>query len=466
MENKFKKNIYRAFLILSAVFIFGLVLLGISSGIAFMNSGADRSSILNLDVDMKTAYMPHVILEDGNNEGRAIDSTVFEKLQRDYLNSWYTRNEALKYNDPILLKDYYTDSAYVKLKRIIELNRSKGVSVEQTTLSHRISLDFYSADGRIAVISDRNVELFRKLYKDGQTVNKSKDTSNYQVVLFLEDNFWRIRHFLRKSALSFTGSAIPELKTFDTEIHAIKGVNYYPKDQAWKMFGERFDLKTISADFKKIKAMGLNTIRIFVPYKEFGAADVSEKHLQQIHQMMDLSASHKIRVILTLFDFSGNYDLADWTLSFRHGRTIVSALKDHPALLGWDLKNEPDLDFENRGKERVLDWLQQLSRIVRSIDRNHPVTIGWSNERAATLLHSEVDYISFHYYGNTAEFQKIYLDLKRSSEGKSVVLQEYGLSSYSGFWNLFSGSDKKQSDYHAEMQKHLEKQHVPFLFWT
>lgn len=466
MDKKFSKNIYRGLLILSAVFIYGLVLLGISSAIAFMNSGADRSSILNLDADIKAVYMPHVIIEEGNNEGRAIDPAGFEKLQRDYLNSWYTRNEAFKFNDPILLKDYYTDSAYVKLKRIIELNRSNGVSVEQTTLTHRISLDFYSADGRLAVISDRNVELYRKLNIDGQAVSKSKDTSNYQVVLFLEDNFWRIRHFLRKSTSSSIGSAIPELENFDTEIHAIKGVNYYPKDQAWKMFGEGFDLQTISADFKKIKAMGLNTIRIFVPYKEFGAADVSEKHLKQLHQLMDLSASHEIRVIVTLFDFYGNYDLADWTLSFHHGRTIVSTLKDHPALLGWDLKNEPDLDFENRGKERVLGWLQELSRIVRSIDRNHPVTIGWSNARAATLLHSEVDYISFHYYGNTAGFQKSYLELKRSSAGKSVVLQEYGQSSYDGLWNFFAGSAKKQSDYHAEMQKLLAKHEVPFLFWT
>ncbi len=466
MENKINKNIYRGLLILSAVAIYGLVLLGISSAIAFMNSGADRSFMLNLDVEMKSVYRPQVSIETGQNEGRGIDATGLRKLQRDYLNSWYTRNEAFKYNDPILLKDYHTDSAYAKLKRIIELNRSTGVIVEQTTLSHNISLDFYSADGRLAVISDRDVELYRKVNKNGQIVSNTKDSSNFQVVLFLEDNYWRVRHFLRKYSSSPIESDTIAVKNFDTQVHKIKGVNYYPKDRAWKMFGAGFDPKTIGLDMIKVKEMGLNTVRIFVPYEEFGAEEVSDQHLQQLLRFMNITASHDIRVIVTLFDFYGNYDLSDWTLSLRHGRTVVNALKDHPALLGWDLKNEPDLDFKNRGKERVLAWLKELNAMVKSIDPNHPVTIGWSNATAATLLSSEVDYISFHYYGSISEFQTSYQVLKSSSSGKSVILQEYGLSSYSGIWNLFSGSEIKQADYHAEMQELLAKNQVPFLFWT
>lgn len=41
---------------------------------------------------------------------------------------------------------------------------------------------------------------------------------------------------------------------------------------------------------------------------------------------MSLKAE-KLKVIVTLFDFYGDYSVLDWTLNQRHAETIVAALK-------------------------------------------------------------------------------------------------------------------------------------------
>lgn len=466
MLSPWTTRIRRGIIILAAVLLNGLILLGIGSVFVFLNSGADRSSILHLDMEIKSVYRPNTTLDSIPNSGRPIDATARGMIVRDYMNAWYTRNEALRFNDPLLMRDYYTDSAYAKIERIIDLNRKTRVHVAQTTLDHNISIDFYSEDGKLATLSDNNVELYRQVWQDGSLQAESKDTSDYSVALILEDNSWRIRHILRSEATP--SEETKDIDPIDTlqSITGIKGVNYYPKDQPWNMFGADFDLIAVTSDFGKIREMGLNTIRIFIPYEEFGGPDIKPGHLDQLKQVMDAAETEGIKVLLTLFDFYGNYDLSDWTLTFEHAQVLVQALKDHPALLAWDIKNEPDLDFENRGKPRVLAWLRELSALVNSLDREHPVTIGWSDAGAASLLHNEVDIISFHYYGEADLFRSEYEELKRSVPGKPILLQEYGLSSYSGIWNLFSGSEGAQAAYYKTIQEVVSEFEIPFLFWT
>ncbi|GAW89159.1 glycosyl hydrolase family 5 [Flavobacterium psychrophilum] len=52
-----------------------------------------------------------------------------------------------------------------------------------------------------------------------------------------------------------------------------------------------------------------------------------------------------------MFDFYSDYTLESWTLTSRHAEKIVSEFKKHKAVLAWDIKNEPNLDFENRNKK-------------------------------------------------------------------------------------------------------------------
>ena len=170
--------------------------------------------------------------------------------------------------------------------------------------------------------------------------------------------------------------------------------------------------------------------------------------------------------MITLFDFYGDYSVLNWTLNRKHAKIIVSTFKDHPALIAWDIKNEPDLDFKSRGKIEVISWLKNITSLVQSIDKKHPVTIGWSNAKDAIILKDKVDFISFHYYNKSVDFKKTYTSLKKETASKQVIVTEFGTTSYKGFWKPFGSSEEKQSAYYKYMQEQLYDQKVSFMSWT
>ncbi len=466
MKSKWNKNIYRSLLILSFLGINAMIIYGISSVWAYLNSGADKSSILHIQGNIEETYLPEVQWEDLENPGRPIETQTLKEIQNDYLRSWYVRNIALSNNDSYGVADYYTDSMRVKIDRVLDLNKQHNTSVKQTSLAHHPSLDFYSADGSLVVFTDRDVETYKEIWQNDQMILKKKDTSSYKVLMLLEDGFWRIRHMVEIEEPNEEVQSSSKNNTSQFDIAKMKGLNYYPGKSAWDTFGSNFNKEVIANDFAQIRKMGLNSVRVFVPYEEFGKASVSDEKMAKMKIMFDLANNENLKVLVTLFDFYGNYELMDWTLTHRHAETIVKALKDHPALLGWDLKNEPDLDFESRGKELVLAWLEEMSKRVKKWDPNHPVTIGWSSPEAAILLGEKIDFISFHYYQDPSDFLGKYEALKDRVGDRPILLGEYGYSSYSGIWNAFLGSEQKQADYYKEMQLQLNEEKIPYLFWT
>lgn len=46
------------------------------------------------------------------------------------------------------------------------------------------------------------------------------------------------------------------------------------------------------------------------------------------------------------------------------------------------------------------------------------------------------------------------------------MVTEFGLSSYSGFWNLYTGSEEKQEAYYKNMQQQFKKDSISFMSWT
>jgi hypothetical protein len=62
-------------------------------------------------------------------------------------------------------------------------------------------------------------------------------------------------------------------------------------------------------------------------------------------------------------------------------------------------------------------------------------------------------------------FETDFKTLKEQSLNKPLVLQEFGLSSYSGIWNLFGSSKAKQAEYHKKMQAIFKKDSLAFLSW-
>jgi hypothetical protein len=467
MKNKLTKNIYWFLLVASFLAINAFILYGIGAALSYLNTGADKSSMLHLEAPMGKVYAPKVTWGNIANPGRPMEKPTLQEIQRDYLNAWHVRNIAFKKNDRYGISDFYTDSARARVFEHIDLNIENNNWFKGTSLEHFPELDFYSEDGTLVVFTDKEVERYQEVYEGDELIFKEKDTTSYQIMMLLEDGFWRIRHLQEIETEKIKRPAIDrDIDTILQTVKDIKGINYYPQKTPWDTFGKKFNDTIIGKDFSVIKNMGLNTIRIFIQYEDFGKADVKLEKLERLKKTMDLALENDLKVMITLFDFYGDYDITNWTLTHRHAEKIVNALKDHPALLGWDIKNEPDLDFDSRGTQRVLSWLREMNSKIKQWDTNHPITIGWSSPEAAVHMADEVDFVSYHFYRGVDEFLSAHNELKSVVTNKPLVLQEYGYSSYNGFWNMYLGSDEQQVDYYKTMQGELADAGIPFIFWT
>lgn len=456
------KNIMRTILIASYIMLVALIISGVSALFSYLNTGADRSKMLHTEIKKVEQYLPTINWEPLQNEGRPMDNENLNALQNDYLDAWYVKQIAYKTNKTAGIKDYYTDSARENLFAFIDLNKAQDITIEATTLKHNPTLEFFSEDGQMAVITDRNVIEYKRVFKANKLVLETTETSTYQMVFLLEDGFWRIRHLVKEEADIYN----KQPKQIAVDSLNIKGINYYPQANPWDMFGNAFSTDTIAKDFKIIKDAGLNSVRLFVQYEDFGKAAIDYKKVDKLKQTLDMAAANNLKVVLTLFDFYGDYNVMSWTLNQRHAEGIVNAVKDHKALLAWDIKNEPNLDFESRGKDNVIAWLDNMIDLVKEIDTVHPVTIGWSNTESATILKDKVDFISFHYYEDLEQLDEAITTMKKEIPNKPLVLQEFGMSSYSGLWKPFGSSDEDQANYHKKIQEQIAANNLQFMSWT
>ncbi|QCX39905.1 glycosyl hydrolase family 5 [Aureibaculum algae] len=456
------RNILRSVLVLSYIALIVFILFGISSLYSYLNTGADRSSMLRTEIKKIDQYLPQLEWASLKNEGRVMDDQTLYAIQNDYLDAWYVKHVAFKTNTLTGINDYYTKTARKNIIKFIKQNNDKNISIEGTTLRHHPTLDFFSEDGKLAVITDKDVVEYKRIYQDETIVLENTEKSTFKIILLLEDGLWRIRHIIKEESVDNKNNFKPASINFNE----IRGINYYPQDSPWDMFGDKYDTSIIEKDFKIIKNSGLNSIRIFVPYEDFGKAHVKPGKLNKLNQVLDLAQSENLKVVVTLFDFFGDYSVLNWTLNQHHASAIVYALKDHKALLGWDIKNEPNLDFESRGKTNVIAWLDNMIDLVKSVDSIHPVTIGWSNTQSTSILKDKVDIVSFHYYEDLEKLDTAIKTMRIEIPNKPLVLQEFGISSYSGLWKPFGSSDEDQANYHKKIQEIIALNKLQFMSWT
>lgn len=456
------KILIRTILVTTYIMVIGVVLFLISGILSYLNTGADRSKMLHTQVFKERVYQPKITWKKDGNEGRKISEQVVNEIEKNYLDAWYVKQVAYKENNIKGVEDFYTKSVRKNIYKNITDNKKKDISVIATTLSHNPDILFYSEDGKLVVLEDKNVVEYKKVMHQKQQIIETTELNNYKHILLLEDGFWRVRHTVKEASSNY----LKTIKATKTDTLQIKGINYYPKETPWNFYSDDFNITVIKNDFKLLKKIGLNSIRIFVPYEDFGKSNVKKEKLKKLEMVLDAAAKHHLKVVVTLFDFYGNYDVLDWTLTYKHAKTIVETFKNHNSILAWDLKNEPDLDFNSRGKDKVIAWLENLLILVKSIDKKHPITIGWSNIASATILKDKLDYVSFHYYEEVHQFERQYLELKNKIPNKPLILQEFGLSSYRGFWRPFASSEKKQADYHKTIQDIIAKNNINFMSWT
>ena len=272
----------------------------------------------------------------------------------------------------------------------------------------------------------------------------------------------------------------------------VRGLNYiHPStarlpDCAALQFGADascpWDQVPISADLDRLRAQGINTVRIFLNYYVFGGAraadpnysmDAALAHLDTFLAEATRRDIYVLPVLLAKYpqdrfraeDVAGAIEL--------HVRPVVQHLAGKPGLLGWDLFNEIDLggpvdqrcwDWDNAdfplcfplANER-LHFIKAIHDEVKRLDPAHLTTVSlgfgknyFRPEKADLRLADVVDFFSFHYYDNDpydsgryaahwyygkgfpADLQRAIDELHALQLGKPIVVSELGFPTGDG----------------------------------
>ena len=105
----------------------------------------------------------------------------------------------------------------------------------------------------------------------------------------------------------------------------------------------------------------------------------------------------------------------------------------HEAIAVWDLKNAPDLDGEASGGSINVDaWLTRVASVVRRLDPDTPVTVGWSSQAHAARIVNWVDVVSFQHVGEPGLLPGAIDEVEAAAGGRPIVLAGFGTPEYRG----------------------------------
>src|SRR5215469_9585046 len=84
--------------------------------------------------------------------------------------------------------------------------------------------------------------------------------------------------------------------TLEGTVRDLKEVNYFPAAGGWTYMWFRFGPTVIDRDFARIRALGANTVRIFIQPSAFGFPTVRPVMADRLSRVIGLAAKHSLRV--------------------------------------------------------------------------------------------------------------------------------------------------------------------------
>jgi endo-1,4-beta-mannosidase len=258
------------------------------------------------------------------------------------------------------------------------------------------------------------------------------------------------------------------------------GVNYWPRRKAMGWWKD-FDRGEVADEFDAIADLGLRLVRLFLLWEDIqpGPTTIAPAVLADLTTVCDLAAERGLGLDVTFFTghMSGPNWAPRWLLggqepvpadrqvvsgashaagSYRNPfvdpvaldaaelqlRTVVAALRDHPAIWAWNLGNEPDLFARPPDALAGPAWARRLFGTIRELDTRHHVTVGLhapsltsDNGLRVDRMFASADLAVMHAYPIYANFGAQALDpdavpfavaLTAALAGRPVVMEEFG----------------------------------------
>ena len=194
------------------------------------------------------------------------------------------------------------------------------------------------------------------------------------------------------------------------------GVNY-DHDDSGRLLEDywRTEWPTVAEDFKEVKALGANVVRIHLQTAKFmrTPAEPNEASLRQLARLVRLAEQTGLYLDVTGLgcyhkkDVPDWYDAMDetsrWGVQTRFWEAVAKTCAASPAVFCYDLMNEPilpggdkketewltgelggkyfvqriTLDLAGRTREQVAKlWVDKLAAAIRKHDERHMITVG------------------------------------------------------------------------------------------
>jgi beta-glucuronidase len=213
-------------------------------------------------------------------------------------------------------------------------------------------------------------------------------------------------------------------------------------------------------DFKLMKDMGVNAIRIY---------DWQQNRNKALFR--ELYKKYGIMVIMG--DLMGTYSVGSGSSWYRgtnyaepkhqanmkeRVRKMIEEYKDEPYILMWMLGNETNYGVANSSKRYprpFYGFANEVSKMIKAIDPNHPVMIGNGDTlylNTFAELCPDVDILGMNSYRGWHGFG-LWADVKRVS-GKPALITEYGAAAKIEGRPALEGEDA-QAEYHTGAWKDI-----------
>jgi hypothetical protein len=250
---------------------------------------------------------------------------------------------------------------------------------------------------------------------------------------------------------------------------------------------------TVVEDFKEMKALGANTVRIHLQTAKFMQTPTEPNHvsLEQLARLVELVEQTGLYLDITGLgcyhkkDVPEWYDkmneAARWDVQTRFWEAVAKTCATSPAIFCYDLMNEPilpgknkaetewlagdfggsyfvqgiTLDLAGRTREQVAKpWVDKLATAIRKHDQEHMITVGvipwahvWPNAKPffySKQIGENLDFVSVHFYPKKGQVEKALKALAVYEVGKPLVIEETSplWCGREDFIRFFDGSHK------------------------
>jgi hypothetical protein len=243
-------------------------------------------------------------------------------------------------------------------------------------------------------------------------------------------------------ALPLGSGAAPQREKRLQAPRDLRVVSYYPADAGWTRMWEPWRPERLAADFRRLRWLNANTVRLVVAPDQFGYPVPERRFRDRLAQAIGLADAAGLHVQLTLFDWW--YEYADLAGSKRWARTLLAPYVGDPRLALVELRNEID-----PAEAAALRWARELVPWLRTYLRGTPVTLSVAADDAERDLRvlarglgtvGRPDFFTAHHFTGGGELSaSVFRRLVAAAAPAPLWIGELGYptsSTVSGYWTL------------------------------